>query len=55
MRIKLIFIASVLFLSGCNTTPILDLANSAKCATKIATNDSQLTCEFEGKKVFAKK
>ncbi len=55
MKFKLILIASALLLSGCNTMPILDLANSTKCATKISNKDSQLNCEFEGKKVFAKK
>jgi starvation-inducible outer membrane lipoprotein len=55
MKLKFILIAIALLLSGCNTMPILDLANSAKCATKIATSDSQLTCEFQGKQVVAKK
>lgn len=55
MKQKLTLFFIIVFLSGCNTMPILDLANSAKCATKIATKDSQLNCEFEGKKVFANK
>jgi hypothetical protein len=45
----------MIILSGCNTTPIIDLVNTAKCVTEVATKDSKFTCEFEGKKVLAKK
>ncbi|UUA73076.1 hypothetical protein [Cellvibrio sp. QJXJ] len=55
MKGNLIVIMLIFFLSGCNTTPIIDLVNTAKCVTEVATKDSKFTCEFEGKKVLAKK
>lgn len=54
MKLKIYFAISIVFLSGCNTMPIINLANETKCVTKIATKDSKVTCEIEGKKVFAK-
>lgn len=50
-----VIIFAIIFLSGCNTIPIIDLVNTAKCVTEVATKDSKFTCEFEGKKVLAKK
>lgn len=52
---KLSLFLTMIILSGCNTTPIIDLVNTAKCVTEVATKDSKFTCEFEGKKVLAKK
>lgn len=53
-KLLLVFVC-FLFLSGCNTMPIINLANETKCVTQIATKESKVTCEIEGKKVFAKK
>lgn len=55
MNLKMCFSLVCIFLSGCNTMPIINLANETKCVTQIATKDSKVTCEIEGKKVFAKK
>jgi len=49
------FLIIFCFISGCNTIPVINLANETKCVTQIATKDSKVTCEIEGKKVFAKK
>lgn len=55
MKKILVIICILTFLSACSTTPIIDLVNTAKCVTEVATKDSKFTCEFEGKKVLAKK
>lgn len=55
MITKAIQLFMALSMLGCNTMPIIDLARESKCVTEVATKQSKLTCEFEGKKVFAKK
>lgn len=52
---KLSLFLTMIILSGCNTIPIMDMVNTAKCITEVATKESKLTCEFEGKKILAKK
>lgn len=53
-KFKIIFLFAMFFLSGCNTTPLIKLVNTAKCVTEVATKDSKFTCEFEGKKLVSK-
>jgi starvation-inducible outer membrane lipoprotein len=55
MKLKIFLMAMIFLLCGCATNPLLDLARESKCITEVATKESKFTCEFEGKKVFAKK
>lgn len=52
---KLIIVIAVLLLTGCNTIPVLGIAEDAKCKTEIAKKNSKLICQFEGKKLLGKK
>lgn len=54
MKKKIFISLLIAFLSGCNTMPIINIANETTCVTEIAKK-SNIKCEIEGKKVFAKK
>lgn len=54
MNLKIYFFLLFVFLSGCNTMPIINIANETTCVTEIAKK-SNVKCEIQGKKVFAKK
>ena len=51
---RIAIVIFVFFLYGCSSTPLMNLARESKCITEVA-KESKFTCEFEGKKVFAKK
>jgi hypothetical protein len=51
---KIAALAFVCLLTGCNTTPLINLANDAKCKTEIANRDSKFSCEIEGKRLLIK-
>ena len=53
MKIITVVIIALL-ISGCGTTPTVNVVNAAKCVTEVATKESKFTCEFEGKKILAK-
>jgi hypothetical protein len=48
-------LAFVCLLTGCNTTPLINLANDAKCKTEIGGPDPKFSCEFEGRKLTGRK
>lgn len=53
-KIKCGVLIFCIVLSGCNTTPLINLVNTAKCVTEVATKDSKFTCEFEGKELVGR-
>lgn len=55
MKYKIFLVSFTFLFTACGTNPIMDLARESKCITEVATKESKFTCEFEGKKVFAKK